>query len=346
VTGRTKLVCGLVALALLSSACAGSEARARGIPGVLRLGVLATLTHAPAHVGIGAGIFRRVLAPTRVEVTTFDSGTDAGIALLSGSIDAAYIGPWPSALLYLRSRSVAIVSGATTGGASFVVRANAGIEGPSALHDRRIAVPGANNTQDIALRSWLHGNGLRARDEGGDVSIVGVGGSELLPLFRRDQLDGAWMPEPYPTYLVAQGVAVRLVDEASLWPEGGFLTTDLVVSTVFMDAHPDVVRALVEANVASIRLCQSEPERAKEIAAEQLIAHGVPELDRGVLDAAWAEMAFTWDPLPDALRRVAEEGRDAGALSESLGSLAGAYRLDDLNDVLNDDGLSPVEVPA
>jgi hypothetical protein len=37
---------------------------------------------------MGEGIFDRTMAPTEVEVTVFNSGTDAGNALLAGSIDA------------------------------------------------------------------------------------------------------------------------------------------------------------------------------------------------------------------------------------------------------------------
>ncbi len=342
---RARVVAGLSALVLLS-ACASPESRARGTAGVIRLGVFAALTHAPALVGIGGGIFDRVLGGTRVEVTTFDSGTDAGVALLSGSIDAAYMGPFPAELLYLRSGRVAIVSGASSGGASFVVRSGEGIAGPADLHDTRIGVPGINNTQDIALRSWLHRNGLQARDEGGDVAVVEVGGSELLPLLQRDQLDGALVPEPYPTYLVDRGVADRLVDAAALSPQGGLLATDLVVSTAFMDAHPDVVRALVEANVEAIRLCREQPDRAEEIARRELAARGGPVMDRAVFDVAWAELAFSWDPMIASFERVAAETLRAGFLPEPSVEVAGLFRLDDLDDVLNDEGLPPVGVAA
>jgi NitT/TauT family transport system substrate-binding protein len=337
---------GFVAIVLLAGACASSDARSRGSADVLRLGVFATLTHAPAHIAVGAGIFERVLAPTRVEVTVFESGSDAGIALLSGSIDATYIGPWPTASLYLRSGAVAVVSGVTSGGTSFVVRTGAGIAEPADLHGRRIAVPGVGNTQDIALRAWLRGNGLRAREEGGDVSVVGIGGPELIPLFERDQLDGAWMPEPYPSYLIARGVAERFVDEGSLWPGGEFVTAELVVSTIYLEAHPENVRALVEANVEAVELANAEPERAKELAREQLESLGVPDLGDDVLDAAWAELTFTWDPVAPSFQQVAEDAFEVGLLDERPGDLSGIYRLDDLDDVLNDEGLPPVEVGA
>jgi NitT/TauT family transport system substrate-binding protein len=336
----------LVALALLSSACASSAARARGSAEVLRLGVFPTLTHAPAHVGVGSGIFREDLAPTRVEVHVFSSGTEAGVALLAGSIDASYIGPWPTASLYLRSGEVAVVSGVTVGGASFVVRRGAGIDGPQDLHGTHIAVPNVGNSQDIALRTWLHQHGLRATDEGGDVSITEVGASQLLGLFRAGRLDGAWVPEPYPTYLVANRVADVLVDEATLWPQGRFLTTDLVVSTIYMDAHADVVDRLVLANVDAIRWIGENPEAAQQIAERRLVRAGAPQMSPAVIARAWSKLTFTWQPVPDALLRVTEDAYAIGVLPERPESMVGIYRLDALNSVLKDELLPPVETPT
>jgi NitT/TauT family transport system substrate-binding protein len=341
-----RIIVASLAFALLATACASSEARSRGLQGVLRLGVFPTLAHAPAHVAVADGIFERALGSTRLEVTTFESGTDAGVALLSGAIDATYIGPWPAVSLYLRSGRIAVVSGVAAGGASLVVRAGAGIDGPEDLHDRRIAVPGVGNTQDIALRSWLHEQGLRARDEGGDVAVVGLPASGVRALFEHDGLDGAWLPEPYPSQLLALGVAERLVDEADRWPPGELLSATLVVSTAYLDAHPDVVRALVQANVDAIRLCTDEPDRASQLARDRLAALGGPELDDAVLAEAWSRLTFTWDPLSASFARVARHAYDVGVLDDPPGDLAAMYRLDALNDVLDDESLPPVEVAA
>jgi NitT/TauT family transport system substrate-binding protein len=319
---RLGSLAGVLALVVLASACAGPEERARGTEGVLRLGVFPTIAHAPAHVAIGSGILDQVMGGTRVEVRTFGSGADASVALLSGSIDAAYMGPWPTASLYLSAGSLAVVSGVAAGGVSLIVGADAGIEGPEDQH------------------------GLRTREEGGDVAVVGLGGFDAGPLLEHGRLDAAWLPEPYPASLADRGIAFPLVDESSLWPPGELLATNLVVSTTYLGEHPDVVRALVEANVRAILLCRDEPDRAKEIVAGQLASTGGPALEPGVLDAAWAELEFTWDPLPASLARVAEQAYTVGLSSERPRGLAGAYRLDALNHVLNDEGLRPVEAPA
>src|SRR5687767_12684420 len=259
-----RTVAAVALLGLIVAGCASSAERARGSAEVLRLGIFPNLTHAPGFVAQGAGIFEEVMAPTQVELTVFNSGTDAGNALLGGSIDASYIGPGPATSLFLESDGgVAVVSGAVSGGASFVVRKGAGINGPQDLPGKKIAIPGIGNTQDIALRAWLEENGLTTNDEGGEVSVLEVDNPELPQLFQAGELDGAWEPEPYPSLLVEQGLAEVYVDEAELWPDGQFVTTHLLVNTTYMDTHPDVVRRLVEANVQAIDFLNENPEEAK-----------------------------------------------------------------------------------
>lgn len=330
-----KAVLVLAATALIAGACASSDERARGEEGVLRLGIFPNLTHAPGYVALEQGIFEDVLAPTKVEVTYFNSGSDAGAAIQSGSIDATYIGPGPATALYVQPDSrVAIVSGVASGGASFVVRTGAGIDSPEDLAGKRIAVPGVGNTQDVALRTWLHEQGLKANDEGGEVSVAAVDNPELLGLFQAGRIDGAWEPEPYPSLLIAEGLAEEFVDEPDLWPNGEFVTTVLAVNTIYMDANPDVVANLVEANVQAIQEIQDDPEGAKAAAQAGLIKAGAPSLDQAVVDTAWDRLAFTWDPIAPSLIQGAANAYSLGYLDSEPADMPSLFRLGQLNDVL------------
>ena len=334
------------AVLVVGTGCASSEDRARGSEDVIRLGVFPNLTHAPAYVALETGIFDDVLAPARVEVTYFNSGSDAGTALLGGSIDATYIGPGPSTSLFLQSGDVAVVSGVTAGGASFVVRTGAGISTPADLSGKRLAVPGVGNTQDVALRTWLRSQGLEANDAGGDVNVAAVDNKTLVQLFQQEQLDGAWEPEPWPTILESEGLATTFVDEASLWPDGLFATTNLLVNTTYADAHPDLVRRLVEANVRAIEFIREDPVAAKAAAQAGLVKAGAPSLDQAVVDAAWEKLTFTWNPVPTSLATGAQNAFDLGFLDTEPAGILAIYRLGDLNAVLEELGEDPVEVPT
>ena len=342
---RKRRLAAAMVVMTVAAACSGSAERARGSDEVIRIGAFPNLTHAPFYVALETGILEEALAPTKVEVTYFNSGTDAGTALLGGSIDATYIGPGPSAALYLKSQQVAVVSGVTAGGASFVVRTGSGIESAADLSGRRIAVPGAGNTQDVALRTWLGEQGLAANDAGGDVNIAAVDNTELLQLFEAGQLDGAWEPEPWPTILRQRGLATEFVDEADLWPDGLFTTTNLLVNTTYADTHPEIVRKLIEANVQAIELIRDDPDAAKRAAQAGLIKAGAPSFGQEVVDEAWERLTFTWDPVPVSLAEGARNAYELGFLDTDPAGILAIYRLDDLNAILAERGEDAVEVP-
>ena len=66
-------------------------------------------------------------------------------------------------------------------------------------------------------------------------------------LFRRGDVDGAWVPEPWASRLVAEAGGVRFLDERTLLPNGDFVTAQVIASTKFLKAHPDLVRAVYSA---------------------------------------------------------------------------------------------------
>ena len=86
--------------------------------------------------------------------------------------------------------------------------------------------PQLGNTQDVALRAWLKEEGLSSDTAGGgDVSILPQENSLTLTTFQSGDIDGAWVPEPWATRLIEEGGGKILVDEADLWPDGEFVTT-------------------------------------------------------------------------------------------------------------------------
>ena len=167
-------------------------------------------------------------------------------ALLAGAIDATYIGPNPSVNAFQQSHgAVRVVAGAASGGAYLVVKPN--IDSAADLKGKKVASPQLGNTQDIALRSWLKQHGLKTdANGGGDVSVIPQDNATTLDTFRQGAIAGAWVPEPWATRLVDEGGGKILVDERTLWPQGQYVTTDLLVSTSFLKAHPDVVKRLLE----------------------------------------------------------------------------------------------------
>jgi NitT/TauT family transport system substrate-binding protein len=308
----------------------------------LRLGYFPNLTHAPALIGVEEGYFQDELGGTTLTTQVFNAGPDEVEALFAGALDVAYIGPSPTINAYGQSDgdAIRIISGAASGGAQLVVRD--GIDKPEDLEGTTLASPQLGNTQDVALRSWLTSEGLEnSVDGGGDVTVAPTKNSDVGDAFDNGDVDGAWVPEPYASQLVLDHGAHVLVNEKDLWPDGEFVTTNLIVRTEFLEQYPGSVEALLRGHVKAVELAQNDADAAKKAVNAGLVAAGGKELDAEVLDRAWGELSITFDPLASTLKTEAENALTAGT-AESLVDLDGIYDLRILNRILKAEGKAPV----
>lgn len=313
---------------------------------VVRVGAFPNITHAQAMIGKQNGAFEKALGNgAKIEWKSFNAGPAAIEALFAGAIDMAYVGPNPAINGYVRSNGEAlcIVAGATSGGAALVVRADSGITKAQDFHGKRIASPQQGNTQDVSLRAWLKANGLKTRDKGGDVEVMPVANPDQLTLFLKKELDAAWVPEPWAARLVHEANGRIFLDERSLWPNGQFLTTELVVSTKFLQAHPDLVKKWLRAHVELTEWINSHPTGAKRILNQQIQKETGKALAPAVLDDAFGRMQVTYEPLRGALHHAAQLAFDAGFLGRQMPDLSRLYDLTLLNQVLTEAGKKAVQ---
>src|SRR6202049_3425384 len=212
-------------------------------PTAVRVGYFPNITHAQALIGKATGKFDQALAPgAKVEWKAFNAGPSAIEALFAGALDLAYVGPNPAISGYIRSQGAAlrVIAGATSGGAALVVREGSGIQKPEDFHGKRVATPQLGNTQDVALRAWLHAHNLQTREKGGDVQVIPISNADQLTLFLKGQIDAAWAPEPWAARLVHEGDGRIFLDERDLWPDHQFVVTNVIVNPKFLKEHPDV----------------------------------------------------------------------------------------------------------
>jgi sulfonate transport system substrate-binding protein len=300
----------------------------------VRLGYFPNLTHAPALAGLQKGFFTGALGSNvTLETHTFNAGGDAVTAILSNSIDATFVGPNPTTNAFAQShgQAVRVIAGSTSGGALLVVKM--AITSIAALKGKKIADPQLGGTQDVALRWFLQKNGFKTDTAGGgDVSILPQDNSQTLTAFRQGKVDGAWVPEPWASRLVIEGGGSVLVDERDLWPQGRFDTTNLIVATSFLRAHPKRVKALLEGLYASIAYLNANPADGQQVTNEALGALTGKKLPAAVVSAAWPHMAFTLDPLAATLKTSADHAHSVGLLGSV--DLHGLYDLTLLNQVL------------
>ncbi len=338
---RTRPLFAALAVAIVASlalaACASSSKASTGSSGssgstTLRLGYFPNVTHAPAIIGAQSGSFATKLGSNvKLELKTFNSGTEAATALLAGAIDASFVGPNPAINAYQKTNGgIRIVAGTASGGADLVVKSS--INSAADLKGKKIATPQLGNTQDVALRYWLNRNGLHETKDGGDVTIVPEDNSTTLTAFESGAIDGAWVPEPYASRLVTDGGGKILVNEASLWPNGQFVTTLLMVKKTFLEAHPEVIKNLISGLSDAIDLIKTNPTEAQKETNDGLKKLSGKALKPAIIASSFAHVTFTLDPIKSSLQTDADRGKSLGFLKSS--DLGQIFDLTQLNAVL------------
>lgn len=303
------------AIGLLAWMAAAADATER-----LRVGYFPNLTHAVPIVGLRQGQFARVIGDQAViEPRTFNAGPAAMEALLAGELDLVYIGPGPAITGFVRSkgRALRVVAGAASGGASLVVRANLGIGEAKDLAGRRLASPQIGNTQDVALRIFLREHGLVTRERGGTVSVLPVANPDIITLFRKGELDGAWVPEPWAALLRRESGARELVDERSLWPRGEFPTTVLVATNEFLAEHPALVERWLFGQIEVSSWINANPSAAKAEVNAGLRDLTTRDIPPDVLEDAWSRLGFGEEILSDTFPKLARDAQALGYLPAS-----------------------------
>lgn len=315
----------------------------------LRIGYFPNLNHAQAVIGLQQdGDFQKILninsnnttKNVEVESYVFNAGPSAIEALFGGQIDVAYVGPNPAINGYLASngQGLRVISGAASGGASFVIRNDSGIKSVNDLGGKKFASPQLGNTQDVSLRKFLVDNGFNTADNGGNVTVVPVTPADILTLMLKKEIDGAWVPEPWATRLVKEANGRIFVDERELWPpDGRFVTANIIARTDYLNENPDIVKQFLQAHInKTIWLNQNKDQEAITAfngALKKITGKTIP--DDEIRDAL-TRLEFTFDPVEESLFKIADNAYELGYLDNggSRSDLSNIFDLTILNDIL------------
>ncbi len=307
----------------------------------IRLGFFPNVTHAQALYARAT----RYLENNGVEVhwQSFNAGPTAIEALFADAIDATYIGPSPTINGYVKSHGekFVIISGAASGGSALVVRSDSGIQNIPDFKGKTLATPQLGNSQDVAARIWLLENKLQPKVQGGTVDIIPLSNPDQVTMFKTKQIDAAWTIEPWVSRLEIEANGKIFLEEKTLWPEGKYVTTHLVVTRKFLKEQPDTVRKLLEANVQLTQMINSNKAKAAVILNEQIRKETSRALREDVIKRALDRVELTWDPIASSLDKQAQAAHTIHFLRQQP-DLRGIYELGLLNEVLHQKNLPPV----
>lgn len=304
------------------------------------------IVHSAAMVGKARGIFeQKIGCDADIDWKIFNAGPSAIEALYANEIDIGYIGPNPAINGYIRSRGKAlkIVCGASSGGAGLVVRVNSGISRIKDFKGKKIATPQLGNTQDVACRAWLKENGFEVKEKGGTVEVIPIRNPDQLTLFLKNEIDGAWTKEPWVARLIKEGNGKLFLDERENWPDGKFVTAQVIVRSEFLKHYPALVKKWIEAHVQATEWINKNIEDAKKIVIGGIASITGKALPEDIIDNAFSRTTITYDPVKNSLLISAENAYKSGFLGKEKPDLSKIYDLSLLNKVLKSRGLKPID---
>src|SRR5262249_38939643 len=240
----------------------------------IRIGHFPNITHAQGLVAHafsreGKGWFEQRLGPNvEVQWYTYNAGPSAMEAIFAGSIDLTYVGTGPALNAHFKAKGeeIRVISGAANGGAALVVKPDGPIKSAADFRGRKIATPQMGNTQDIACRAWLKGQGFRVTQTGGDVLVVPTQNPDQLALFQGGGVDGVWTVEPWVTRLEKEAKAKVFLEDKDC------ITTWLVASVKFLKDHKDMAKKIVAANNELTQWIRDHPGDAQKMLVAELKA--------------------------------------------------------------------------
>jgi len=300
----------------------------------IRVAFFPSISHAVPIVGLENGIFENGIGEQiQIETKLFDSGPQVIESIFARSIDVAYVGPGPTINGFLKShgKDIRILAGAASGGASFIIQPDSGLESIENFDGKRIASPQISNSQDVSLRYYLASNDLKPIEKGGTVFVLNISNPDIYTLFAKGDIDGAWIPEPWATMLVQELDGVRLFNEEKLWPNEQFASVLLIARTNYLENNHELVQNWLKSHKETVAWINSNPEQSKSIFESFLKKHMGKSLPTKIIDESFSNLTITSDPIKNSVLTFAERADVLGYLGRTGYNLDGIFYETDLN---------------
>ena len=319
-TIKLLLSIGIVASVLASIAGIALNSNEEISENNLRIAYFPNIGHAVPIVGIENDFFlEKLSSDTKIESRIFDSGPQVIESLFANSVDIAYVGPGPAINGFLNSENnnIQILSGAASGGASFIVHPESEINSASDFSGKKIAAPQIGNTQDVSLRHYLSENNLKPAEKGGSVVIYNISNPDIYTLFVKGDIDGAWIAEPWATILETELNGKRLFFEEDLWPNKQFASVLLIANTDYVKKNPELISKFLLSHHHTVDWINDNPLETRIIFNNFLKSHLGQSLSDDVVDISLSNLEITTNPVKDSVYSFAEKANVLGYLGRN-----------------------------
>lgn len=325
---RSVVLAGIGVVLLAIAVGIASDLSENSSENSIRVAFFPNIGHAIPIVGLERGTFEENLGnSTLIEPKLFDSGPQVIESLFAKSIDLGYVGPGPAINGFLKSENhdIVILSGAASGGASFVVHPNSQINSAADFVGKKIAAPQIGNTQDVSLRNYLSENGLRSYEKGGSVVVFNIPNPDIYTLFTKGEIDAAWVPEPWATILVQELDGKRLFYEEELWPEEKFASVLLIGRQEYVEKNPQLVSKWLESHQQTANWINNNQKETRVVFNEFMQKTLGQTLSDSIIDESLVNLEITTNPVDDSIFTFAQRADSLGYLGRGEYSLDGIF---------------------
>jgi len=319
---RSAAFAGIVTVVAISIAVAIYDSTNTDTENKIRVAYFPNISHAIPIIGIETGIFPNEMVETKL----FDNGPQVIESMFSRSIDIAYVGPGPAINGFLKSENeLKILSGAASGGASFIVHPNSNIKTAEDFSGKRIAAPQIGNTQDVSLRNYLLKNSLIPAEKGGTVVVLNISNPDIYTLFVKGEIDGAWVPEPWATIFVEELGGTRLFFEENLWPEKQFASVLLIGRVEYIEKNPEIIKSWIDSHEQTVTWINEHPKESASLFNQFLKKTLGQTLPEKIVSISLSNLEITSDPIDDSIVIFAERADSLGYLGRNGYDLEGIF---------------------
>ncbi|MDG4765821.1 ABC transporter substrate-binding protein [Solwaraspora sp. WMMD406] len=311
---KKTLTLGLIAtMAIALTACTDSDATPTDqIDGELRqvrVAALPITETAALWGGIEAGIFaERGLA---VDVLPAQGGAQAIPALINGDIDFAIGQPFGPFRADLQDLGVVLIGNYASSYAegddinAVVASARSGITRPAELAGRRVAVNSLGAAGDVTIMAAVE-------QDGGDpstIQFVEVAFPDVPAQLEADNIDAAWVPEPFVTQLRGRGDVLVVEPYQAVIP--GLATLTTITTAERLESDADLI---ADFSAAMEETLQWARDPANEADVRQSIKDNL-ELPEAVADSVRLP-EFGWEIDRASLETLATLATDYAVLEQ------------------------------
>lgn len=305
---------GAAGSVLAVAACGGGDTDAGGTPADgemqdVTVGVIPIVDTAAIWLGQEQGFFEEEGINLDIQITS--GGAAAVPGVVSGDFDFAFGNTLSLMVAQGEGLDLTYVTnGTTTSGdverdfGAVVVPADSDIQGPEDLAGSTVSVNNLNNIGDTTIRYVVE-------QAGGDpqsIDFVEVGFPDAPAALERDQVDAAWILDPFLTQVLEDGARVVSYNFVEFDPEldiAGYFTTAQRI-----EEDPELVESFQTAMNRSLEYADENPEAVREIVGTYT------EIDED-LRAEMALPRFRSEFDRDALQKLGDAAVEYGTLEEA-----------------------------